>query len=49
MIGALAGPLVFSLLASLTGRLAWGFVVLSLLSLGAGVWLVLKRSSRAAA
>jgi len=43
MLGALVGPLAFSLLAGSTGLMAVGFVVLSLLSLVAGVWLLVAR------
>lgn len=43
MLGALVGPLAFSLLAGATGKMAAGFVALSLMSLGAGVWLLPRR------
>jgi MFS family permease len=43
MIGSLAGPLAISLLATLTGRIADGFLVLALISLAAGAWLMLRR------
>jgi MFS family permease len=43
MLGALAGPLVFSVLARATGQMAAGFFALSLLSLASGVWLLAGR------
>lgn len=43
MMGALTGPLVFSILARATGQMATGFFVLSLMSLAAGGWLLWQK------
>jgi MFS family permease len=42
-LGALTGPPLFGLVASITGRYSWGYAAFSILPLAMGVWLLAAR------